>query len=187
MDVLGSLGDMANTARLILLSDPSHLSEFAGRWQNIATAAVKDQLPLEHALVALSVTLGPQTAPAVTVYKDQMNEGLTKLYDGTRAVAAALRDVAPKLADIRSQLYSVLDGLAVGVVGGVVAEGATVGSVLGGADVMQIIKLINDYNSKMVAVGNAFQDAQTSFAVLEGLDSSKGGIIPTPPRLPAPH
>lgn len=190
MDILGSLGDMADDARLILVSDPTHLSQFAERWQSVASAIEARKLPLKHTLDSLYLSVGSQLAPAIMMYNNELAEDLEALVSGANSVAVALRDAAPRLAGIRAELYNTLAGLGIGIIGGVIGaiatEGGSLGTVIGGAELTQIIRLIDNYNASMVGLRNSFQATQTTFAVLDALNAAKGGMIPAPPRLPAP-
>lgn len=207
-----STGDLIGDIDLILNSDPEGLARVANQWQELASAVRAEVMPATRALDAVAAGWESQRYPMI-VYKGQAEGGLNALATGAEQVAAGLRDVAPRLANLRGELWKALAVLGLSVVGAGVVGGAALvaraavqagrtlvasaargaGGVVGttsiAADILGVADYVKAYYNEMAALSTALTAAEGEFQKLARLNEpgahGGGGIIPAPPRLPA--
>jgi hypothetical protein len=182
-----SLGDVLEDVRLIIQSNPDRLNDFAARWAKVSGAAQGQTPVVTRAITDVEFDSQGQMAQQMTRFRLQMGDGMNALANGTNEVAMALRDIAPRVAKIRSDLMVAAAGAGITAVGALLTwaippVGAVVTVLGGGGELITIINLINDYNVEMTALGSAFATAEAKMQAVEDLNSTVG-ILPQAPTV----
>ena len=182
-----SISDFLNDIRLIEQADPDALNQFAVSWQQISGAfAAQGDLVVRTINRVWQDSQGA-TASHLSSYQFQLGDGMTALSSSSAEVAAGLRDIAPRLTKIQQDLTTLLEGLALTVGAVAVPESAPalvakLLKVAGGASLLSLVGLVNDYHTMMSTLATALTSAEAKFQTLDVLNNSQG-IVPAAPRL----
>jgi drug/metabolite transporter superfamily protein YnfA len=161
-----SVVDLLNEVRQIDQSNPEYLNGVAAAWERIAAALEGHKLVAIRALNRVSDDWVSQRVKVLN-YTNEVVAGMDALAAGVTEVAGALRAAVPTLREVKSALTLAVSTL-----------------LLPGIDIATVVQLVNQYHTTMAALGGVLVRAQEKFDVLATL-SSGGGVIPTPPELPA--
>lgn len=181
------MNDLLEDVRLIEQSNPDGLIQFAKQWQTISGTLRAQGVAIDRALIMAQADAQGATAQQLIAYRAMMTTGVSALATGSGDVAAALREIVPKIRKIHQDMDSLLGALTLSTsVFTPESWPATLVKLLktaaGSVNIMNIVNLVNDYHVAMDTLATALSTAGSDFLTLDALQGT-GGAVPAAPHV----